>query len=128
MVENGTHAAEHENACPARSPGGWHCCIPIGHDGNHIGVTEDFGTLYQWAPEPETDPDQAEAERITGIQPSGDRSGAADSANVQAAVDALPSGPVIYVDTSSDPDQAEAERIAEVFDQARTDADQEHRP
>jgi hypothetical protein len=77
---------------------------------------------------PETDPDQAEAERITDIQPSGDRSGATDSANVQAAADALPSGPVIYVDTSSDPDQAEAERIAEVFDQARTDTDQEHRP
>ena len=38
--------------CPAVSPGGWACCLPLGHDGNHVGTTQDYGKLYQWAPAP----------------------------------------------------------------------------
>jgi hypothetical protein len=45
-IEPGVKQAD--PGCTARSPGGWWCCLPINHDGNHIGTTQDFGTLYQW--------------------------------------------------------------------------------
>ena len=52
-TEPGITAPEKGNECPGRSPGGWHCCLPAGHEGNHIGTTQDFGTLHQWATEGE---------------------------------------------------------------------------
>ena len=43
-----------EPGCDARSPGGWFCTLPAGHDGNHIGTTQDFGLLYQWLQDDES--------------------------------------------------------------------------
>jgi len=53
MTEQGVEIPDvREDYCPVWSPGGWHCCLPKGHDRNHIGTTRDFGTLYQWPQEP----------------------------------------------------------------------------
>ena len=52
-MEPGISKGPQDEYCPARSRGGWHCCLPLGHDGNHIGTTEHYGSLYQWRQEDE---------------------------------------------------------------------------
>lgn len=49
MAEPGVKSPRGDDlVCQAMSPGGWSCCLPPGHDRNHIGTTADYGTLYQW--------------------------------------------------------------------------------
>jgi hypothetical protein len=43
--------AKRGNECPANSPLGWHCTLPAGHPGNHVGTTGDYEALYQWPPD-----------------------------------------------------------------------------
>lgn len=48
MAEPGISDDFEADPCDALSPGGWHCCLPKGHDHNHIGTTQGWGKLYQW--------------------------------------------------------------------------------
>jgi hypothetical protein len=47
-AESGVTHPGKDKTCPARSPGGWYCCLPANHHMNHVGTTADYGTLYQW--------------------------------------------------------------------------------